>query len=57
MVCNGCTDVTADEAGGAAPWATVLELEAASKTAALQAGDGVVTAFPRSDLDGAIRSR
>jgi hypothetical protein len=57
VVANGCTDRTADTARGYArdvPRLTVLELPAASKTAALNAGDAACRAFPRIYLDADV---
>lgn len=54
VVCNGCTDDTAERARVAAPEATVLELDVASKSAALNAGDRVATRFPRFYVDADI---
>ncbi len=54
VVCNGCTDATAEEARAAAPEATVLELEQASKVAALNAGDDAARHFPRFYVDADV---
>ncbi len=54
VVCNACTDATADAARKAAPDATVLESEIPSKIAALNQGDAHATAFPRFFLDADI---
>src|SRR5689334_14775205 len=54
VVCNGCTDDTAQVARATAPWATVVEIDVASKAAALNAGDAVADVFPRIYLDADI---
>ena len=54
VVCNGCTDDTAAVAAAAAPWARVLEPDAASKPAALRAGDAAVSPATRLYLDADV---
>jgi glycosyltransferase involved in cell wall biosynthesis len=54
VVANGCTDDTASVARVACPEAVVLELDVASKSAALNAGDHVATRFPRFYVDADI---
>lgn len=56
VVCNGCTDDTADQARwhGAPLDARVVELPIPSKTAALNEGDRVAAGFPRIYLDADV---
>ena len=54
VVCNGCTDGTAAAARASIPWATVLEIEQPSKSAAMRSGDQVAKAFPRVYLDADV---
>jgi hypothetical protein len=54
VVANGCADDTAARARAACPAATVVELEVASKPAALNAGDEHATRFPRLYVDADV---
>jgi glycosyltransferase involved in cell wall biosynthesis len=54
VVCNGCTDNTADIARHFGPTARVIESEVASKTHALNLGDQIARAFPRIYIDADI---
>lgn len=54
VVCNGCDDDTARVARAAYPQAIVVELAAAGKAAAMNAGDEMVSAFPRFYVDADV---
>ena len=54
VACNGCTDGTADIVRSSGFSARVIEMEAASKPAALRAAEELVTVFPRLYLDADV---
>jgi len=54
VVCNGCSDGTAERAHSAGPGVRVIETEIASKSHALRLGDGSVEAFPRFYVDADV---
>lgn len=54
VVCNGCTDDTAERAMRYAPIVRVLESPVASKSAALNLGDETASSFPRFFLDADV---
>lgn len=55
VVCNGCSDGTAEAARAVGGPVRVVEIETASKTAALNEGDRVATYFPRIYMDADVR--
>lgn len=54
VVCNGCTDATAEVAGGFGQPVKVLECPTASKAAALNMGDAAARGFPRFYVDADV---
>jgi glycosyltransferase involved in cell wall biosynthesis len=54
VVCNGCRDNTAGRARGSGHPVRVIELDSASKAAALRAGDAAAVAYPRLYLDADV---
>jgi len=54
VACNGCTDGTADLARQFGPPVHVLEIEQASKTAALNAAEELASGFPRFYVDADV---
>jgi len=54
VVCNGCTDDTAEIARGFGPPVEVVETPVASKAAALRLGDEVAVGFPRFYVDADV---
>ena len=54
VVCNGCTDATAEVARQFGGLVSVVEIDQPSKRAALRRGDDVATVFPRVYLDADV---
>lgn len=54
VVCNGCTDGTAEAARKADPLARVIEIEQPSKAEAVRVGNTATDIFPRVHLDADI---
>ncbi len=57
VVCNGCTDRTADVAREADPLARVIEIAQPSKVEAVRVGNAATDVFPRIHLDADIELR
>jgi glycosyltransferase involved in cell wall biosynthesis len=54
VVCNGCSDNTAEIARGFGPPVRVIETDIGSKTHALNLGDGAASGFPRIYQDADV---
>ncbi|NPD03684.1 glycosyltransferase [Nocardioides sp. zg-1308] len=54
VVCNGCTDHTAEAARQADPQARVIEIQQPSKAEAVRVGNAATDVFPRIHLDADI---
>lgn len=54
VVCNGCSDTTADIARAATPPVQVIEIEQPSKAEAVRAGNAAAEVFPRVHLDADV---
>lgn len=54
VVCNGCTDGTAEVARRADPRATVIEIAQPSKAEAVRVGNAATRVFPRVHMDADI---
>jgi hypothetical protein len=55
VVCNGCTDATADVARAFGPEVTVVETPVAGKAHALTLGHEVASGFPRAVVDADVQ--
>jgi hypothetical protein len=56
VVCNGCTDRTADEARAADPGARVIEIPQPSKVEAVRVGNAATDVFPRIHASTSTRT-
>lgn len=54
VVCNGCTDATAEVARRADPRARVIEIPEPSKVEAVRVGNAATSVFPRVHLDADV---
>lgn len=54
VVCNGCTDRTAEVARRADPGARIIEIDQPSKSEAMRVGNAATHVFPRVHLDADI---